>query len=74
MLMCIIGGLGTIWGPIIGSFIIIVVEYFSSILIPERWPLVLGGVFVVSVMTLRGGIAQQLLRLKEKLSHGSIKG
>ena len=74
MLMCIIGGLGTIWGPIIGSFIIIVVEYFSSILIPERWPLVLGGVFVISVMTLRGGIAQQLLRLKEKLFYGSTKG
>lgn len=63
ILMCIIGGLGTLWGPVIGALVIILVEYFSSIYVPERWPLILGVVFVIAVMFLRGGIATYLSRL-----------
>jgi branched-chain amino acid transport system permease protein len=74
MLICIIGGLGTLWGPVIGAVVIILVEYFSSIYIPARWPLVLGGVFVITVMFLRGGIAPQLQRLWSRVSYGSAKG
>jgi branched-chain amino acid transport system permease protein len=74
MLICIIGGLGTLWGPVIGAIVIILVEYISSIFIPARWPLVLGGVFVITVMFLRGGIAPHLLKLWGRVSHGSTKG
>ncbi len=63
ILMCIIGGLGTLWGPFLGALVIILVEYFSSIYVPERWPLILGAVFVIAVMFLRGGIAAHLSRL-----------
>lgn len=73
MLICIIGGLGTLWGPIIGALVVILVEYFSSIYIPERWPLVLGGVFVIAVMFLRGGIGPHLLKLWKRVTYGSIK-
>ena len=73
MLICIIGGPGTLWGSVVGSLVTILVEYFSSIFIPERWPLILGGVFVISVMFLRGGIASHLLKLWEKVSHESIE-
>jgi branched-chain amino acid transport system permease protein len=74
MLICIIGGLGTLWGPVIGAVVIILAEYLSSLYFPERWPLVLGGVFVITVMFLRGGIAPHLLKLWERVSHGSTKG
>jgi len=74
MLICIIGGLGTLWGPIIGALVVILVEYFSSIYVPERWPLILGSVFVLSVIFLRGGIAIHLLRLWKRVSYGSTKG
>jgi branched-chain amino acid transport system permease protein len=67
MLMCIIGGLGTLWGPVIGAMVIILVEYFSSIYVPERWPLILGAVFVIAVMFIRGGIATHLSRLWGKM-------
>ena len=70
ILICIIGGVGTLWGPVIGSVVIILVEYFSSIYFPERWPLVLGSVFVISVMFLRGGIAPKLHMLWSRLSYG----
>ena len=67
MLMCIIGGLGTLWGPVIGALMIILVEYFTSIWVPERWPLILGAVFVIAVMFLRGGVATYLSRLWNKM-------
>lgn len=73
MLICIIGGSGTLWGPVIGAAVIILVEYFSSLYIPARWPLVLGGMFILTVMFLRGGIALHLLNLWKKVSHGIHK-
>ena len=74
MLICIIGGLGTLWGPFIGALVIILMEYFSSIYVPKRWPLILGGVFVIAVMFLKGGIAPHLKKLWDTLFlNGSIK-
>ena len=74
MLICIIGGLGTLWGPVIGAVVIILAEYLSSIFFPARWPLVLGAVFVITVMFVRGGIAPYLLKLWKRVSYGSTKG
>ncbi len=73
MLICIIGGLGTLWGPVIGAVVIILLEYFSSLYIPDRWPLVLGGAFAITVMFLRGGIAPHLLKLWRRMFYGSAK-
>jgi branched-chain amino acid transport system permease protein len=74
MLICIIGGLGTLWGPVIGAVVIILAEYLSSIYFPERWPLILGGVFVITVMFVRGGIAPHLQNLWNRVFYGSTKG
>jgi branched-chain amino acid transport system permease protein len=56
MVMAIIGGQGTILGPVIGAAVIIFVEHFVSMVMPARWPLVLGCLFVVSIMFARQGI------------------
>jgi branched-chain amino acid transport system permease protein len=68
-LMLIIGGTGTLWGALLGSFVIISFQYAVSILTPERWPLFIGACFIGSVMFLRGGIFRYLVRLWEKLRH-----
>jgi branched-chain amino acid transport system permease protein len=60
MLMVIIGGPGTLFGPFIGAAVVILCEHFSSIYIPERWPLILGAIFIVCVMLVRGGFARHL--------------
>jgi branched-chain amino acid transport system permease protein len=73
MLICIIGGLGTLWGPVVGAVAIILLEYFSSLYIPDRWPLVLGGAFAITVMFLRGGIAPHLVKLWRRMFYGSAK-
>lgn len=56
LLMVILGGSGTIFGPVVGAFIIVFTEYYASIFLPERWPLVLGALFVITSMFARGGI------------------
>jgi branched-chain amino acid transport system permease protein len=75
LLMVIIGSTQVFWGPVAGAVVVILIEYFASIYAPERWPLILGGIFVIAVMFLRDGIGVSLTRLWSQLSdsHGSIK-
>jgi branched-chain amino acid transport system permease protein len=63
MLMVIMGGSGTVLGPVLGAVAVTVLELAASIYIPERWPMILGSVFVLTVLFLRGGIAIQLAKL-----------
>ena len=73
MLICILGGLGTLWGPLIGAVVVILIEYFSGIYMPARWPLVLGGSFIICVALIPKGIAPSLRRLQNRLLYGSVK-
>lgn len=75
MLMVIIGGAGTLFGPAIGAGFIVVLERFASDYVPERWPLILGGVFVICVLFMRGGFGIYLSRFwgKVRLQYGSIE-
>lgn len=63
LIMIVIGGSKTLSGPIVGAGVILLVEYISSIHFPERWPLILGTVFVGTVMFARGGIMVQLAKI-----------
>lgn len=63
MLMVIMGGGSTLWGPAIGGFIITLFETYAGKFAPERWPLLLGLLYVVCVLFLRGGISPYLTRL-----------
>ncbi len=75
MVMAIMGGLGTFLGPVVGAAVFIFVENFASILSPERWPLVLGTLFVLTIMFARDGIGVYLWRLwiKWRPHYGSVK-
>ncbi len=62
MFMVILGGAGTLYGPVIGSAILLGLEYISSIYFPERWPLLFGSAFILTAMFFRGGAAFYLDR------------
>jgi branched-chain amino acid transport system permease protein len=74
MLMVILGGSTIIFGPVLGAAIVLILEHVASIYAPERWPLILGAVFVMAVMFLRGGISLHLLKVWRKLGRGSTPG
>ena len=63
MLMVIMGGGATMWGPCIAAAVIVLAETYVSKYLGERWPLFLGVLFVVCVVFLRGGFARYLTRL-----------
>ena len=58
----LIGGSGSLYGPVIGSFVFIVLSESVSTLW-ARWPLLLGLAFVIVVLFLRGGVVEAWSRL-----------
>jgi branched-chain amino acid transport system permease protein len=59
VLMTLVGGLGTIFGPFVGAFIIIALENYLAPL--GQWVLVIQGlIFVVCVLVFRRGIIGEL--------------
>ncbi|MCU0490516.1 MAG: ABC transporter permease [Chloroflexaceae bacterium] len=62
MLMIIIGSTRVFLGPLLGAALILFLEYYISLYVPERWPLVLGAVFVLAVLFLPGGLGVYLNR------------
>ena len=74
MLMVILGGASTLWGPVVGAGVIILLQSIASLLVPARWPLILGVIFVIGVMGLRGGIGPNVTKLLGRwVSRGSSK-
>jgi branched-chain amino acid transport system permease protein len=67
MLMTIAGGVGTIYGPVIGAALIIIIQYYAAIITPERWPLILGLAFVLTIMCSRAGIGAYLNSLWKRM-------
>jgi branched-chain amino acid transport system permease protein len=63
VLMTLIGGMGTLYGPIMGAMALIFLKDLLSTY-TNIWPLFLGLLFVVSVMTFRRGVFKEL---KERL-------
>jgi branched-chain amino acid transport system permease protein len=64
VMMAILGGSGTIVGPIIGAGIYQVIEYFvSKTAIGQETDLVMGLVFAVCILAFRQGIAGGVLLL-----------
>jgi ABC-type branched-subunit amino acid transport system ATPase component/ABC-type branched-subunit amino acid transport system permease subunit len=59
----VIGGSRVIFGPVVGAIVTILLEYFASLYAPERWPLILGIVFVIVMMFFRQGISPFLVEV-----------
>jgi branched-chain amino acid transport system permease protein len=53
----LIGGSGSLYGPVIGSIVFIWLSESVS-LIWDRWPMLLGVAFVIVVLFLRGGVVE----------------
>jgi branched-chain amino acid transport system permease protein len=67
VLMTLVGGLGTIFGPVVGATIIVAMQtYFASF--GEWVPVIQGTIFVVCVLAFRRGVVGELAaRLRIKL-------
>lgn len=67
VLMVILGGLGSIWGPVLGSVVIVLFQQEVSIYL-SRWQTLMGAAFIAAVVYTPGGIAG-LLRTAHQALH-----
>src|SRR4029077_18776113 len=62
ILMTLVGGLGTLFGPVVGAFFVVTLENYLSTI--GQWVFVVQGtIFVVAVLLFRRGIIGELAHL-----------
>jgi branched-chain amino acid transport system permease protein len=64
LLMVILGGSGTFWGPIVGSAIITTVRHQVSVY-TDRWLMILGGIYVFTILVAPGGLVRGFWQLTD---------
>jgi len=67
VIMALLGGIGTLYGPVLGAMLVVYLKNLLSNWL-GNWHLVLGGIFILSVLTVRQGIFPVLFgKVREKL-------
>ena len=67
LLMLILGGLGSLYGAVVGAFAFVALqELFSSV--TTHWQLLLGGTIILLVIFLPGGLASVMSRFQRTLT------
>lgn len=68
LLITVLGGAGTLIGPVLGAFVVVFTQTFASSLIGGgNWVYVLGGLYIVVAIFLPGGIMAKLSSLMPRL-------
>lgn len=69
VLMTLLGGMGTIWGPFLGAAAIVSMQSFlASSPLANYIPVVMGGVFIVCVLAFRNGLVGELQKVIRRKS------
>jgi branched-chain amino acid transport system permease protein len=66
IVMVILGGVGTVFGPLVGAAVVVLVENVLSNSV-ERWPTVLGLIFILVILFARAGIVGSAAKLFRRL-------
>jgi branched-chain amino acid transport system permease protein len=70
VVMVMIGGQGTLWGALVGSAVVLGLNYFVSLYASARWPLFLGLIFIAAVFFAKGGVAPRFMSWWKKVARG----
>ena len=71
LLITVLGGAGTLIGPVLGAFVVVFTQTFASSLIGGgNWVYVLGGLYIVVAIFLPGGIMAKLSSLMPTFNRG----
>jgi branched-chain amino acid transport system permease protein len=69
LLMVILGGAGTFWGPVVGAFALVLMEEVLSGW-TASWQAILGAIFILVVLTTRAGVVGTLRALASRRGAG----
>jgi branched-chain amino acid transport system permease protein len=82
VLMVLLGGMGTIFGPVVGAFMLIGLESFLSsgvtiggtLFGPEWVPVITGAIFVICVLAFRRGVVGEIAAWYERRRRHHSRG
>jgi branched-chain amino acid transport system ATP-binding protein len=66
MLMVIVGGTGTLLGPIVGAVVVTALRYLLSVYVDNFWLIIMGAVFIGVTLWMPNGIIGLVERLRRK--------
>jgi len=67
LLMTFIGGTGSFGGPILGALVYTYLQDFLSD-ITDRWPLIMGFIFIFMVLYVPGGLSGMINSIRERFA------
>jgi branched-chain amino acid transport system permease protein len=70
-LLVIMGSTTTFFGPLVASVVYVGVEHLASQYLPERWPLIFGALFVITVMVIPQGLGVFILKAWRRIIRGA---
>ena len=73
IVIVILGGVGTTFGPLVGAAVVVFVENVMSNSI-ERWPTLLGVIFILVILFARAGIVGSIQKLFRRLRSRTSSG
>lgn len=71
-LIVIMGSTTTFFGPLVASVIYVGVEYLASLYLPDRWPLIFGAMFVVTIVLLPEGLGVWIQKGWKRIVRGTV--
>ena len=73
MLMVIMGGRGALWGPCLAAAVVILVKEYAIVHWSNYWDIIIGVIFVISVMFLPNGLARYLSKAWDRWGFARIR-
>lgn len=58
LMMTVVGGTGTIWGPVIGAFVMYVIFDFARIWVPDYHPIIAGLTIILAMLFMPSGLSR----------------
>jgi len=72
LIVVVLGGAGTLWGPVLGAFVVVLLEDTLSAM-TEHWLLLMGGIVIGIVLLLPKGMAGLVLKLVDLVSQPAAR-
>jgi branched-chain amino acid transport system permease protein len=73
-MMALLGGMGTLVGPIIGSVLVIILGDILSSWLAESWMMILGAIFAAVILFSPGGVMAISQKISQRMKRGTDLG
>jgi ABC-type branched-subunit amino acid transport system permease subunit len=73
-MMALLGGMGTLLGPVIGSGLVIILGDILSSWLAESWMMILGAIFAGIILFSPGGVMALSRKIGERRKKGADHG